>query len=195
MRITSAQAKRLGILPAGSCGRKSATKTNSKKKAPRQRSRLPEPAGEIALVIPGKAVPKERPRTVRDANGDVRTFTPGRTTRYSKTISTVGQSAMRGYGPFSGPVACVMTFVFPVPRSWSAERREKALAGAILPTIRPDLDNVAKTILDGLNGIVFYDDAQITTKTVSKVYGATPETRLVFRPLAAEPAVVLKKAA
>ena len=38
-------------------------------------------------------------------------------------------------------------------------------------TKKPDADNLAKAILDALNGVAYPDDAQIVTLTVRKRYG------------------------
>ena len=37
---------------------------------------------------------------------------------------------------------------------------------------RPDIDNLAKAVIDGLNGIAFNDDAQIADLHVTKKYHA-----------------------
>ena len=46
--------------------------------------------------------------------------------------------------------------------------------GLILPTKKPDADNIAKAILDALNGLAFYDDAQVVYLQVSKRYSNEP---------------------
>jgi Holliday junction resolvase RusA-like endonuclease len=38
-------------------------------------------------------------------------------------------------------------------------------------TSRPDLDNIVKSILDGLNGVIFEDDAVVAEIVASKKYG------------------------
>ena len=52
---------------------------------------------------------------------------------------------------------------------------EHCVACGKLRRLRPDLDNLAKTILDGCNGIVYADDAQIIELTVSKWRVEKPE--------------------
>ena len=47
-----------------------------------------------------------------------------------------------------------------------------ALDGKLFPG-RPDIDNILKAI-DGLNGILWKDDAQIILAVVSKRYGNVP---------------------
>lgn len=40
----------------------------------------------------------------------------------------------------------------------------------IMPTKKPDCDNVAKMICDALNGLAYKDDAQIVNLNVLKAY-------------------------
>lgn len=48
------------------------------------------------------------------------------------------------------------------------------LQGKILPTKKPDCDNIAKIICDALNGVAYKDDKQIVQLLVSKVYSVEP---------------------
>ena len=43
-------------------------------------------------------------------------------------------------------------------------------SGEIKATIKPDIDNVAKAVLDGLNGIAFEDDKQVINLRIAKAY-------------------------
>ena len=48
---------------------------------------------------------------------------------------------------------------------------KKAKSNKMLqPTLKPDTDNIAKIICDGLNGIAYKDDKQIVSLTVLKVW-------------------------
>lgn len=44
----------------------------------------------------------------------------------------------------------------------------------IWPDKKPDIDNIIKAILDGLNKTMFIDDKQIVELSVKKQYGETP---------------------
>ena len=48
---------------------------------------------------------------------------------------------------------------------------------------RPDVDNLWKLVGDGLNGIVWSDDARIAKATASKVYGDTAQTLIEVSPV------------
>ena len=48
------------------------------------------------------------------------------------------------------------------------------MLGELLPAKKPDLDNYCKSILDGINGVVVRDDAQVCALNAVKAYGGTP---------------------
>ena len=48
------------------------------------------------------------------------------------------------------------------------------LNNEIYPTIKPDTDNIAKSILDSLNGIAYLDDKQVVDLRVRKQYSEVP---------------------
>jgi len=48
------------------------------------------------------------------------------------------------------------------------------LEDEIYPTIKPDTDNIAKIILDSLNGIAYKDDKQVIRLSVEKRYAEEP---------------------
>ena len=59
---------------------------------------------------------------------------------------------------------------FKVPKSFSKKKRMAALDGEILPTKKPDADNVCKLVLDSISGYLG-DDAMVTRVIVEKHYG------------------------
>jgi Holliday junction resolvase RusA-like endonuclease len=52
------------------------------------------------------------------------------------------------------------------------------LNGCIYPTKKPDADNIAKIILDALNGVAYTDDTQVINLLVQKRYGEAPEVKV-----------------
>ena len=73
-----------------------------------------------------------------------------------------------------GPLAVKIEMVVQIPQSKSKREKALMLSGEIKPTIKPDVDNAVKAILDALNGVAFPDDKAVTTLFVKKRYGATP---------------------
>jgi Holliday junction resolvase RusA-like endonuclease len=135
----------------------------------------------IEFVVPGEPVGKGRPRAFRMGNG-VRMHTPENTARYENLVAIAAQQAMAGRAPMGGPVAVEMVLVTAPPASWSQKKRNQALDRMILPTTKPDCDNVLKAIADACNGIVWGDDRQITDVVIRKRYGMRPMARVTVRP-------------
>ena len=59
-----------------------------------------------------------------------------------------------------------------MPKSYPKKRSEACLNGSEWPTKKPDWDNVAKSVADAMNDIVFLDDTQIVIARVVKTYSA-----------------------
>lgn len=138
-------------------------------------------AAAVVIEMPGPPRGKGRPRAARVGNG-VRMYTDAATLSYEGDLRAYATDAMRGREIITGAVLLKMVAIFPVPRSWSRKVKAAALAGAIRPTVKPDLDNILK-LTDALNGVVWRDDAQVVTATQIKVYGERPALRLEIIPI------------
>ena len=130
----------------------------------------------IGFTIEGAPVPKGRPRFTRTGH----TFTPGKTRQYEALVTARAREAMIGKRKIEKPNAVRVDIlaVFPVPASWSKKRRLAALQGVEHHVSKPDLDNVQKAILDGMNGIVFEDDSQVIDSRTRKAYGPEPGVKV-----------------
>lgn len=141
----------------------------------------------IAFIVPGDPVGKARARSAvaTDRAGNIRRdpktgravvthYTPAKTRAYEQLVAQVGVLAMRGREPLAGGVAINLDAVLPIPASWPKPKRQAALAGSLLATSKPDLDNIAKVIKDGLNGVVWADDDQVVRLLAQKRYGHDP---------------------
>jgi Holliday junction resolvase RusA-like endonuclease len=80
-----------------------------------------------------------------------------------------------------GSVSVFIYISFSVPQSYSKRKREACLSGETKHTKKPDLDNVAKAIIDGMNGIIFKDDSQIINLHVTKVYAEVGKVEVLIR--------------
>lgn len=72
-----------------------------------------------------------------------------------------------------GSVALIITAFYKIPLSASKAAREKVLAGE-RPTKKPDLDNIVKIVMDGLNKTAYSDDKQVVILTAGKKYSDEP---------------------
>lgn len=118
----------------------------------------------VYFFVPGKVQGKARPR-FSSKSGTV--YTPGKTKSYERQIAEAYE-AQHG-SCFEGPVEVVIEAVFPIPKSWTRAKKAEALAGK-LPPGKPDIDNILKIVLDGLNGIAYEDDKQVVLTQCKKVY-------------------------
>lgn len=102
-----------------------------------------------SIHILGKAVPKGRPRFTRTGH----VYTP-KTTKDWETKVRQSWTAKYPDTRLEGPLKC---YIY--------------VKGA--HTLKKDVDNIAKSILDGLNGVAFNDDSQVYELYVSKIPGVS----------------------
>jgi len=144
----------------------------------RRRLEINPISSPVIIELPGPPVGKGRPRFSRHGFA----YTPSKTRAYEARLAGAAQRAMRGREPLYGPLKAVVWAFMPVAASWSAKRRDAALAGVVRPTGRPDWDNLAK-ITDALNGIVWIDDSQVVEGSVVKRYSESPRFRIEISPI------------
>ena len=117
----------------------------------------------ISFQLQGEPLGKARPRFSRKTG---RAYTPQKTVNYEARVAEAAARAMDGQEPFEGPLRLTIRADFLVPQSWSAKKK----AAAVWKASAPDADNIAKCCKDGMNRIVYRDDAQIAELTVQKRY-------------------------
>lgn len=122
---------------------------------------------EITFTVCGVPQGKGRPRVTR--NG---TFTPKKTRDYEKKVRECYIAEGGQMFPDDTPLSANVIAVFPIPSSLS--KRKRALFNGRDHIKKPDADNVAKAILDALNGVAYRDDSAISLLAVSKLYGDEP---------------------
>lgn len=126
----------------------------------------------ITFEIPGEPRGKGRPRFQR--RGDyVHTYTPDGTARYENLVAMMYYNAAKNT-KLEGPIAMDAYIFFEVPKSKSKKVRQAMLDGEIMPTIKCDIDNIVKIVLDGLNKVAFDDDKQVVDLTAHKRYSLQP---------------------
>ena len=118
-------------------------------------------SGPISFIVPGRPVPKGRPRVVRG-----HAFTPAATVAAERKIALIARIA--GARPIGGPVSIRAIFIF-------ADRRT-----------RGDVDNLSKLALDALNGVAFKDDRQVVRLYATIAEGPKPFTAITITPVTEE---------
>ena len=127
----------------------------------------------MEFTILGIVVAKGRPRFTRQGH----TYTPKKTKDYEKLVKLTAMKHFKR--PLTTPLRVEITVCKTPPKSWSKKKKADAIAGVIKPTVRPDVDNYAKSVLDGCEGVVFEDDKQIVELTVKKMY--LEEDKVIFK--------------
>lgn len=124
----------------------------------------------VQFTVPGRPQAKQRAR-VNTVTGTV--YTPVKTINYEGLVALAAQDAMLGEPPALGALDVHIDVSMPIPESWSERKKADARLHKILPTGKPDLDNIAK-MLDSLNNVVWADDSRIVDLTLSKRYSDRP---------------------
>ena len=119
-------------------------------------------------------VPKARPRFTR--NGGC--YTPTNTAVYEQILYAEAKKAGVQPAPKGTPVYVEVEFHIPYPVSMS--RKHRAFAQ---PAVRPDVDNLAKAVLDGLNGVAWHDDKQIIQLRARKRYADAAQVNVIIHHL------------
>lgn len=130
----------------------------------------------IIVRIPGPAQGKARARA--GPNG---WFTPAKTKAAELAIANHIRATMRARPPIDGPVSVQINAIYRPPSSWSKKRQRAAIEARAPKITKPDVDNIAKLVLDALNGVAFVDDNRIVALQVSKVYGPEDMTTIEIR--------------
>ena len=129
----------------------------------------------MRFTVPGLPVAKQRPRW-KKVGDRVITYTPGKTVDYEHLV---GWSFLEAGGkPTESMVKLRMTAVMQAPVSWSKKRRTAVTEGKERPKTRPDLDNLIKSVMDGLNGVAYRDDKQVVMIEAEKIYGNPPRVEV-----------------
>ena len=133
-------------------------------------------SNKIEFIIPGKVQAKQRPRF----NGKF-VYTPKETTNYENWVKACYLEKYNNEKLLEAPLEVRIIAFYEIPSSTSKKRKQLMLDNKIYPTIKPDTDNIAKSILDSLNGIAYKDDKQVVDLRVRKQYAEVPSVSVWIR--------------
>ena len=128
---------------------------------------------EYQFIVEGKIVGKERPR-VNMNTGIV--YTPGRTKEYETLVQQSFRIKYPQYKMLKNRIGIDIIAYFKIPKGTSKANTEKMLNDQISPAKKPDIDNIAKSILDAMNRFIIYDDNQVVKISVEKKYDTEDKT-------------------
>ena len=116
---------------------------------------------EVSFRIPGKPAPQPRPR--KGKHGNFYSNSP-KSAEWKDLIRLFSKKYYQK-PPWPGPVGMQLDFEMPIP---------KAVKDQHWVAKKPDIDNLAKAVMDALSGLIYEDDAQICALVVIKTYSETP---------------------
>lgn len=110
---------------------------------------------DVTLYFEVPPVAKQRARVAKGW-----AYTPKKTVSFESSVKLLAQTQWKR-PILLGPVSVSITFII---------ARPKARKKDIWVSVRPDLDNYVKSILDALNGVVWADDGQVAELYAVKRY-------------------------
>jgi Holliday junction resolvase RusA-like endonuclease len=132
----------------------------------------------LTFEIHGEPVGKGRPIAGRSfgAGKHITMRTPAKTASYEAQVKWFAAQAMAGKPLLEGPLWMHIAAFFQLPKSATKKLRAAIADGtdAGYVTKSPDASNIAKSVEDGMNGIVYHDDAQLSDIRVIRRYAEKP---------------------
>lgn len=128
---------------------------------------------EIKIYVPAVPVAQPRPRAVSIA-GMPRLYQADRHHPIHDFKASCRMSAIAAYAeePLDEPIALTALFVMPRPKHLMWKRRAMP---RVPQTTGADLDNLIKSVLDALNGLMWRDDKLIYHVNATKLTAAGDE--------------------
>ena len=131
----------------------------------------------IRFIIDGSPVAKQSVKlgTVTLQNGKVlpTKYTPKEMKNYANWVRICFKKAYPNHRASvfeDKPLMCKITVNKQIPKSFSKKNQVLAFNGELIPTTKPDCDNISKNICDALNEIAYPDDRQIAKLIVEKKF-------------------------
>lgn len=133
----------------------------------------------VKFTVPGEPKGKARARTVRGRGGQTFSYTPEGTILYENLIKTCyRQDAGQVIFNDGQPLKVTILAFYPVPKSYSKKKKQQMLKDELFPTKKPDIDNIAKCVLDALNKVAYRDDTQVVELRMEKHYAEVPRVEV-----------------
>lgn len=134
----------------------------------------------MKLVINEPPIPQSRPRFNSYSK---RAYEKSDIKSYKQRVSYAARKEFKEPIERDTPLEISMRFYMPIPKYLSKVKKNRLAFDKEIRyvTKKPDLDNLAKAILDGLNGIAYFDDGQVVKLNVEKVYSFDPRTEIEIK--------------
>lgn len=134
---------------------------------------------QIFFVIPGEPQGKARPRFARSTG---RVYTSPRTWLYEDLVRQCFRHKYHSGERFGDDdeLKAVIIAYYKIPVRATKKNRAEMMLGLRRPTRVPDTDNIAKIILDSLNGLAYKDDSKVVQLIVQKRFSDEPRVEVLM---------------
>ena len=102
---------------------------------------------------------------------------------YKLMVSAIGKSIYKDKPLKQVPLAVYITSFYEIPKSYSKKKKQACLRHEEWPMKKPDVDNIEKGILDGLNKVIYHDDAQVVETYNIKAFSNRPRVEVEIKTL------------
>jgi len=126
----------------------------------------------IKIILPIEPTGQQRPRFTRIGRFHKAYKSSKQKQEESKILYFLYQH--RPEKPFTQALNVKIDAYLPIPSSWPKWKKAAAQNNEIRPAKKPDIDNLAKQVLDSMNKIFWQDDKQIVGLIVRKFYDLNP---------------------
>ena len=136
---------------------------------------------KLTFTVPGVPVPKARARITKRGS-----YTPAKSAEYERKVAILAKKAMleQGFKMTDQAVKILIDFTLPRPQYHYKTSKGKTIDSVkeqykfALHTVKPDIDNLIKSVKDALNKVVWNDDSQVIQIEAYKDYGVNPECEI-----------------
>lgn len=133
---------------------------------------------KLEFTIDGKVQPQQRPRFSRQG-GFVKTYDPPESTKYKKYVAEVAEQYKQNE-LIDSPIKLTIDVYIEIPKSYTKKKRQQIESGELVHIKKPDVDNLAKGIKDGITGVLWTDDSLIVELVIRKHYGEIPRADIII---------------
>jgi len=132
----------------------------------------------LTFEIPGDVQAQQRPKFSRFGKG-VSVRDPKESKDYKSFVRLVA-SQVAPETLITEEIRLSIDVYRKIPKSYSKKKHQQAVDGVLRPTTKPDIDNLAKGIKDGLSKVIWHDDSQVTELVARKWYSDNPRAEVTI---------------
>lgn len=126
---------------------------------------------KVSFIVHGKPVSKERPRFAKG-----HTYTPRKTLDYEREVACAYLVAAHGT-KLHGALSLKARIYMQTPKSYSKKLKE-LLEGKPYCKKSGDIDNITKSLMDGMQDAAYDDDCQIYSLNIKQFYSVNPRAEI-----------------